>query len=569
MSFTLTVAWRYLRARRRASVSVIGGIAILGITLGVGVLCAVLAVTSGFQEAFREKVLGVNAHLLVLKYGWDFTEYRDVMTRVRATPGVVGAAPFLINPMMITRGDRIAGVLVKGVDPARLGDVLDLPTYLAQGGIEGMRRPGAEPPAVQGEDQHTRGDRSLGEWLTRTREENARARAREADRARAHAPPARAPSHEDNPEGARGTDAALREAIAETEDRERGESLRGDEAPAPSAIGEVIPSANPPAPGATGPVVPAQPMLPSGPTPTYELPPDDPDDDPAMRLGAAIRAEAEEEARRRASELPGAVLGRTLARTLHVRVGDQVRIISPLTGADAALVRHGSTPRARDFRVVGIFDAGFDEYDARLVYVDLWEAQRFFEQGDAVTGVEVKVLDIERARLIGRRIERELGGAPYHTLDWEALNRNLFTALKLQKVALSIVITIIIVVAAFNVVATLVMVVLDKRREIAILKAMGASEGAIRQIFLLQGAAIGAVGTTLGLLFGGFICFALAKWHYPLDPQVYLIRHVPVRASVGEFVLTGVVSMTISLVAALVPAAWAARLAPVEGLRYE
>ncbi len=218
MSFTLTVAWRYLRARRRASVSVIGGIAVLGITLGVGVLCAVLAVTSGFQEAFREKVLGVNAHLLVLKYGWDFTEYRDVMARVRATPGVVGAAPFLINPMMITRGDRIAGVLVKGVDPARLGDVLDLPTYLSQGSIAGMRRPGAEPPAVQGEDSRTRGDQSLASWRARTRAE--------IDAARA---PGRAHLSGDRP----GAEPAPHEPVGDSEDRER-DLLRAEESAVPA-----------------------------------------------------------------------------------------------------------------------------------------------------------------------------------------------------------------------------------------------------------------------------------------------------------------------------------------------
>ena len=150
MDYAAIVAWRYLRAKRRASVSVIGTIAVVGITLGVGVLCAVLAVTSGFQTAFREKVLGVNAHLLVLKYGWDFTEYREVISRVSSMPGVVGAAPFLINPMMITRGERIAGVLVKGVDPDRLGQVLDLPTYLTQGSIRGLRRPGAQPPSSPG-----------------------------------------------------------------------------------------------------------------------------------------------------------------------------------------------------------------------------------------------------------------------------------------------------------------------------------------------------------------------------------------------------------------------------------
>jgi len=218
---------------------------------------------------------------------------------------------------------------------------------------------------------------------------------------------------------------------------------------------------------------------------------------------------------------------------------------------------------------VGIFDAGFDEYDSRLVYVDLWQAQRFFDQGDAVTGVEVKVRNIERARAIGRRIERSLGGGAFHTLDWESLNHNLFTALALQKLALSFVITIIIVIAAFNVIATLVMVVLERKREIAILKAMGAPESAILRIFLAQGLAVGGLGTLAGLACGALTCWLLTRYPFPLDPQVYLIRAVPVRPSAAEFVLTGAVSMLIAAVASFIPAWWASRLTPVEGLRYE
>jgi lipoprotein-releasing system permease protein len=299
-------------------------------------------------------------------------------------------------------------------------------------------------------------------------------------------------------------------------------------------------------------------------------PPDDPSgSDPLDALGREVAQEASQRGRDPTAILPGVIVGKTLARNLRLRVGDEVRIISPLTGADAALVRQGASPRARDFRVTGIFDAGFDEYDSRLVYVDLWQAQRFFDQGDAVTGVEVKVRNIDRARAIGHRIEHALGGGAYHTLDWESLNHNLFTALALQKLALSFVITIIIIIAAFNVIATLVMVVLDKKREIAILKAMGAPESSILRIFLVQGLAVGALGTGLGLSLGALTCGLLMRYHFPLDSQVYLIRFVPVRPSVAEFALTALVSMVIALVASLVPAIWASRLTPVEGLRYE
>ncbi len=522
MDFALTVAVRHLRARRRTFVSVIGVIAIVGIALGVWALSAVLAITSGFQDAFRDKVLGVNAHVLVLKYGWDFTEYREVMATVRATPGVTGAAPFLINPMMITRGERIAGVLVKGVDPDHLGEVLDLPTYLQSGSIRGLRPAGSTAPTSGRDEPSGARDVTLDDYITRAGNELAGIRP-----TRAQVPHEPAPRQEEPP------------AVAES-------------------------SPEPPlAPARTD-------LLPSGETPQYALPPDAPAGaDPLDALARDVARESSRSDANSAQALPGVIVGKTLARTLALHVGDQVRIISPLTGADAQLVRHGATPRARDFRVVGVFDAGFDEYDSRLVYVDIWQAQRFFEQGDAVTGVEVKVRNIERARAIGRRIERSLGGGPYHTLDWEALNHNLFTALALQKLALSFVITIIIVIAAFNVIATLVMVVLDKKREIAILKAMGASEAMILRVFLFQGLAIGAVGTGVGLACGALNCWLLMRYRFPLDPQVYLIRYVPVQPSLGEFAFTALVAMLVALVASFVPAIWAARLTPVEGVRYE
>jgi len=516
VNFAFVVALRHLKARRKTFISVIGAIAVVGIALGVWALSAVLAITSGFQDAFRNKVLGVNAHVLVLKYGWDFTQYREVMATVRATPGVSGAAPFLINPMMITRGERIAGVLVKGVDPDRLGEVLDLPTYLQSGTLRGLRLPNSGAPVGPRDDGPGVRDGTLDDYIARATSELA---------------------------GGRPTP-------------------RFD--PTPPAVRPTAPPAHDPSPDPA----PTVPPLPSGATPAYAPPPEVPaDGDPLEALAREVASESSSHAVR--EDLPGVVVGKTLARTLSLRLGDQVRIISPLTGADAALVRNGATPRARDFRVVGVFDAGFDEYDSRLVYIDIWQAQRFFDQGDAVTGVEVKVRNIERARAIGRRIERTLGGGPYHTLDWESLNHNLFTALALQKLALSFVITIIIVIAAFNVVATLVMVVLDKKREIAILKAMGASEGAILRIFLTQGLAVGALGTALGLACGALNCWLLMRYRFPLDPQVYLIRYVPVQPSAAEFAFTGAVAMLIALAASVVPAVWAARMTPVEGLRYE
>jgi lipoprotein-releasing system permease protein len=269
-------------------------------------------------------------------------------------------------------------------------------------------------------------------------------------------------------------------------------------------------------------------------------------------------------------DLPGVVVGATLATNLDIEVGDRVNVISPLAGLDTSMwSARPSTPRSREFRVIGIFEAGFQEYDTRLVYVDLYEAQRFFDQGDTVTGVEIRLHDIDVAPGVARQLERELGGGPFHTMDWEELNHNLFTALEIQKVMLSLVIATIIVVAAFCVIATLIMMVLEKKREIAILKAMGAKDGSILGIFMVQGTVIGGLGTLLGLALGGGVVAYLSRYEFPLDPKVYLIDHLPVRSSPMEFVITVAVALAICTCATLVPSWWAARLLPADGVRYE
>jgi lipoprotein-releasing system permease protein len=262
-------------------------------------------------------------------------------------------------------------------------------------------------------------------------------------------------------------------------------------------------------------------------------------------------------------------VGTTLAENLALEIGDRVKVISPLTGIDISMFSGGSrSPRSRDFRVIAIFEAGFQEYDSRLVYTDLYEAQRFYDNGDAVTGVEIRLHDLNAAARVSAELERDLG-SPFHTMDWATLNHNLFTALRIQQVVLSLVIATIIFVAAFNVVATLIMIVIEKKREIAILKAMGATDRTVLGVFLVQGGVIGVVGTTIGLLIGGLVVFALEKLEYPLDPKVYLIDHLPVVISGWEFFLTAAVALSICIVATLAPSWWAARMLPADGVRHE
>jgi len=515
------VGWRYLRSKKRRTVSVITAVAVGGVALGVGALLAVLSITSGFQDEFRNKVLGVNAHVLVLKYGLDFEEYRDVIERSREMPEVAGAAPFLINEMMLAKGDRIGGVLVKGVDPDLMPTVLDLPEQMTLGSLRGLRREGAAPPTTP--DDLMGSVEDDWDWLEDLADDEEQVDVAELP----------------------DSDTALDELLADTSDTdfEELDELPEVDVPSPEEAEQAL--------GESGGELPDDALL------------DQWLDEDELVL------EGDQEGVVATEELPGIVVGATLARNLGLGVGDRVQVISPLAGLDTSMFGGDNAPRSREFRVIGIFEAGFQEYDSRLVYVDIYEAQHFFQHGDSVTGVEIRLHDIEEAPTVARRLERVLGGGPYHTMDWQELNHNLFTALEIQKIMLSLVIATIIFVAAFNVIATLIMIVLEKKREIAILKAMGAKSMGVLLIFIVQGLLIGLVGTAIGLLLGGGVCWYLEAYEFPLDPHVYLIDHLPVRTSLAEFVITVSTAIVICIIATIIPSWWAARLLPADGVRHE
>ncbi|MGE0785667.1 MAG: ABC transporter permease [Sandaracinaceae bacterium] len=550
------IGWRYMRSKKRRTVSVITFVAVGGVALGVAALLSVMSITSGFQDEFRDKVLGVNAHVLVLKYGLDFEEYRDVIERAREMPEVAGAAPFLINEMMLTKGDRISGILVKGVDPDLMPTVLDLPSQIIQGSLRGMRRPNAAPPMRPEDLLEDPGDREW-DWLNQLAQDEPPSGDRAPDDPTDDPPDD--PPDDDGGEGDQGfdedaLDAVLDDALDDDDGSDDGSDDRSDddgpivlptvEVPSPEAAEEAM------AAGETG--LPSDALL------------DQYFEEENLLL------DGPEEGVIPLADLPGIVVGTTLAQTLGLGVGDRVSVISPLAGLDTSMFTDApTTPRSREFRVIGIFEAGFQEYDSRLVYVDLYEAQRFFEHGDSVTGVEITLHDIDAAPTVARRLERVLGGGPYHTMDWQELNHNLFTALSLQKFVLSFVIATIIFVAAFNVVATLIMIVLEKKREIAILKAMGAKSFDVLLVFMVQGLLIGLVGTAVGLLLGGGVCWYLTVFEFPLDPHVYLIDHLPVKTSPSEIVTTISIALLICITATTIPSWWAARLLPADGVRQE
>jgi lipoprotein-releasing system permease protein len=262
---------------------------------------------------------------------------------------------------------------------------------------------------------------------------------------------------------------------------------------------------------------------------------------------------------------PRVLLGYELARTLGVQVGDWVNVMSPMGSASAM----GLIPRIKRFAVGGLFDAGMLEYDSQVLFMALPDAQDFLRLDDAVTGIEARVADVYASREVAAEIEKE-AGYPHFARDWMEVNRNLFVAFRLEKFIQFIVLMLIVLVAAFNIAATLIMMVMEKRKDIAILKSMGATNLAIGTIFVFKGAVIGIVGTALGLLGGLGGAALLSRYQFiELPKDVFYVSTVPVRIYPENFALVALASVVICVLATIYPARQAATLAPVEVIRYE
>jgi len=262
----------------------------------------------------------------------------------------------------------------------------------------------------------------------------------------------------------------------------------------------------------------------------------------------------------------GIVLGRELSRHLGVSLGESVNVVSPLGGIATPM---GIMPKVKKFRVVGIFEAGMYEYDSSLAYISIPAAQDFFRMGSAVSGIEVRLDDIYLARKVGAELQKKLGFA-YWTRDWMEMNRNLFSALKLERITMFIILVLIVLVAAFNIITTLIMMVMEKGREIGILKSMGATSRSIMSIFMIQGMLIGLVGTILGCLLGYGACWALDTYKFiKLPGDVYYIDSLPVLMKPFDFVIVSLSALAISFLATLYPSRQAAKLDPVVAIRYE
>ncbi len=533
MSYENFVGLRYLMAKKRTGsvVSIITLISVFGVALGVTALIVVLSVMGGFKKDLKQKILGAKAHIVV-KASDDalIPDATSLLTQVRAVAGVTGAAPYTEHEVMVSSASGLSGVMLRGIDLASVGDVSELPRSMRQGELQYLVDDGPLMKQLRASR-----DAELDELLERLRRE------------------------QDEIKVARGEVEPGQGVATSAGEPDEPSSVEVLPTPAPLiAPGEAVGLGKIVAPAVTQAVV--SPSLPEA-DDIPELPGDEdgevpplPGDEPASDPSVAPQA---------AARIPGLLIGPELAKSLQVSLGDEVNVVTP----NGELGPMGRLPRSRPFRVVGIFYSGMYEYDANYAYTQLEDAQRLMDMR-GVMGVELKTVDVDRAVGIAATIEAELG-AGYEVLDWMALNSSLFYALKLEKISMFVVLTFIILVASFSIVAMLIMIVIEKGREIAVLKALGASDVGVMQIFVLQGTVIGTVGTVLGLGMGVVICYLLETVGFPLNSEVYYISTLPVDLDIVEVLLVVVCAIGISMLATIYPSLQAARLKPVDGLRDE
>ncbi len=446
MRFELFVAGRYLRAKRRqAFIGIITGISIAGVAAGVASLIIALAINNGFRQDLQERLIGSTSHISLLRIADDgIKNWPSLLDRLSKQPHVVAAAPAIFEQVLISRGPRANGAVLKGIIP--------------------------------------RDERRIGDLLSTIK---------------------------------RGSAAALEEPATSDQN-----STHGGEQNNPAAASSTDES-------------------------------ESPDD------LAAVQA--------RVAAMPPIVMGKDMADALGASVGSVVLVTSP----QGELTPFGMVPKYSRFLVVGIFDSGFYDYDASWAFTRLSDAQRLFGLGDLISVIEFKIDDIYKADQVSREIE-DAAGKGFMTTNWMEQNKALFHALRLERLVTFITIGLIVFVAALNILISLIMMVMEKTRDIAVLMSMGVRKTQVRNIFMAQGVLIGVIGTLIGLLIGYAISYLGGHYHIiSLSPEVYSIDYVPFAPRPMDGVLVAFVAIGVSFIATLYPSWSAARTLPAEALRYE
>jgi lipoprotein-releasing system permease protein len=448
MRFELFVATRYLRAKRRqAFIGVITGISILGVAAGVASLIIALAVNNGFRQDLQARLLGSTSHISLLRVESDgIPDWRPLLERLSKQPHVVAAAPAIYEQVLISRGPRARGAVIKGMLPRYERKVSDLLSSVNIGSAAALDE---EPTRPEG----TGSDTNSGAMAAN---QNVRPRPQES-----------------------------------------------------------------------------------------------PDDLAGVK--------------QRIATMPPIIVGNDMANAIGATLGSVVLVTSP----QGELTPFGMVPKYIRFRVAGIFNSGFFDYDSSWAFIRLADAQQLFGLGDVISVIQFKIDDIYQAGDVAGELE-QAAGQGFMTTNWMEQNKPLFRALRLERVVTFITIGLIVFVAALNILISLIMMVMEKTKDIAVLMSLGTKKGQIRRVFIAQGVLIGVIGTAIGLVLGYAISWAGGHYHFiSLSAEVYSIDYVPFAPRLGDGIIVALVSIGISFVATIYPSWSAARILPAEALRYE
>jgi lipoprotein-releasing system permease protein len=522
-----------------------------GVWIGTTALVIVLAVMSGFESDLRQKILGSNAHIQITREDGEFTEWRDVQAQLDRLPGVVASTPFAVSEVVVAANNQGMNVIIKGIDPDTVGQVTDLVSDLDD--REAIKR---LAPLVQGAHD-LRVPQPAGAGVSTG--------------AVIDPPPDDMPARGEPidfsgpvpvPPGS-GADPGGAAAPVHSDGTPPG---RAGVAPFGGDAHDLLDLDDPPR-SAPHPVIDPPPpdLL------TTDEPPADygrPDYEPesVVKVVDILPFDAPSLSRRTQS-LPGILVGRELVKQTHLYTGEEVRVVSPLSDPSNPDATGTPIPFNRDYRVAGIFYTGMYEYDLKYVYVTLDSLQDFLDRGDAVDGIEVRINNPDNTDAFVAGFAAKFG-PQYRVQDWKELNRSLFSALKLEKIAMFLVLGIVILVASFSIVGNLIMVVVEKAREIALLKTLGASDVGVMQLFAIQGLMIGVIGTALGIATGLAGCWAGKRFGLPLNPDVYYIDRLPIHVDPMSVVAAASAGILISIAATVYPAVVAARVRPAAGMRH-
>lgn len=550
-TFSARVAARMLRGKKNGFLTAIGILALGAVSFSSCTLATVLSVMGGFRDDLQRKILGNHAHVVVDREYGTFEGWDPLIARIHEVPGVTGVSPYVAGEVMVTSSTNLGGAVLRGIDPSSIAEVTDLTRNMRFGRLEYLADPSLmNSLSMEDMNGSLRGTERLFE---RYRDGGAT----DADGGLGDAGPSDAgvaPAVEallDRPlrnEAPRdhALDRTVDDVLAEL-DRRAGE-LAEEDTPSTAAL-----------PRRASPE-----ELDGLLNPGSLLTGDETFDHDPFLLGELPDRAPSTTTVTPPSNVPGLIVGQELARSLRLHVGDEVSVVSP----NGDLGPTGPMPRSRPFRIAGIFYTGMFEYDMQMAYAELGTAQRFLNAGTAITGIEVKLDDWERAEALAPQIRAVVGRSDLRVRSWQEVNRNLFGALQLEKLAMFVCLGIAILVASFCVVSTLVLMVQEKRGEVAILKAMGADDRSIVHVFLMQGLFIGVIGALSGLGLGYVTCFAVGRLDLiPINPEVYYIDHLPVSVEPLDFLAVGIAAVIVCVIATIYPAILAARIRPVEPLR--